>query len=272
MINNFLLNLHPALAILLITFVYSSIFILLYSLFTDQKELRVIKKDLSDLQKQIKSSKSNPKAMMQLQSRMLEKNMQYTKKSMKSLLVTAIPVLFIFSYLRGHFDYEPISPGSGFNLTATFNNEFPKITGDGACLNFDNDVFEILNAKENKNQVTYQIKTKNNLDELDEYYILTINGNCLFKEDLETISNKKYLDNFNISVFVTNAHKYANPLVEYKIGDNKNQKVVLSLEMNKLKIFGDDFSIFGFKPGWLSFFTFLSFIFNLLFRKIFHIV
>lgn len=55
------------------------------------------------MQKELKELKDNPEKFMEAQKMMMEKNMQYMKHSMKPTLITFVPLILIFGWLRLRF-------------------------------------------------------------------------------------------------------------------------------------------------------------------------
>jgi len=89
--------------LLLISFIITGGITLLYKFATDQKLMKELKQEMKDLQKEMKSLKDNPEKMMSVQKLAMEKNMKYMMQSMKPTLFTLIPIIFIFSWLRGYY-------------------------------------------------------------------------------------------------------------------------------------------------------------------------
>src|SRR3989338_5463528 len=76
-----LLSISPIISIILVAFFAALIMTLVYKWLTDQALMRVLKDDL-----------------------------------MKPTIVTMLPVLLIFGWLSAHFAYEPLHPGTEYNL------------------------------------------------------------------------------------------------------------------------------------------------------------
>jgi len=121
-IFGFLLNWPPIFAILFLSAVISVIIVGITKLFTDQKEMKRLKEELSGHQKKMKELKDDPEKMLEIQKKAMSTNMQYMGKSMKSTLFTFIPLLLIFGWMQGHFAYEPLAPGEPFTLKVILEN------------------------------------------------------------------------------------------------------------------------------------------------------
>jgi len=55
------------------------------------------------MQTEMKSYKDNPDKMMELQKKVMEKNMKYMLESLKPTIITFIPILFILNWLREYY-------------------------------------------------------------------------------------------------------------------------------------------------------------------------
>lgn len=74
-----------------------------YKFFTNQELMKTLKEDGKRLQQEMKSHKDNPTKMMEIQKQALEKNMQYMMHSFKPTIITLIPLLIIFGWLRNTY-------------------------------------------------------------------------------------------------------------------------------------------------------------------------
>ena len=66
--------------------------------------MKTLKADIKALQAQMKEHKDNKDKMMNFQKQAMTKNMDYMKKSFKPMIVTFIPIIFIFGWLRSHYE------------------------------------------------------------------------------------------------------------------------------------------------------------------------
>lgn len=86
-----------------ITFVAASITLLttiVYKYATDQKAIKAIRDELKEIQTQMKTEKDNPEKVMQLQKTMWAKNMESMKHNFKPMLITFLPIVIIFNWMR----------------------------------------------------------------------------------------------------------------------------------------------------------------------------
>ena len=89
--------------LLLISFVLTAAITVLYKLMTDQKLMKEIKDEMKRMQKEMKELKSEPEKVMALQKQVMQKNLKYMMQSLKPTLITFIPIIFIFGWLRDYY-------------------------------------------------------------------------------------------------------------------------------------------------------------------------
>lgn len=91
----------PLVGVLIISFIITLLTTLVYKYFTDQNALKQIKEDNKKLQEEMKKYKDDPKKVMELQKEAFSKGfMEPMKHQLKPLLITFIPFLLIFSWMR----------------------------------------------------------------------------------------------------------------------------------------------------------------------------
>ncbi|MEW6063176.1 MAG: EMC3/TMCO1 family protein [Nanoarchaeota archaeon] len=98
------IKIHPAFGIAFISFVLTLFMTLVYKYLTDQMIMKGIKDDVKSIQTKMKDSKNNPQKLISLQKEAMEKNMKYMMHSFKPMLITFIPIIFIFSWLRNTYN------------------------------------------------------------------------------------------------------------------------------------------------------------------------
>ncbi len=89
--------------VIAISFIITLFITLVYKFFTDQRLLKATKDEMKVLQQEIKKFKEDPAKMLQLNQEVMRKNAVVMKNSLKPLIITMIPVLLIFSWLRVTF-------------------------------------------------------------------------------------------------------------------------------------------------------------------------
>ena len=93
----------PLWSVIILSFVITLFVTLAYKFFTDQKLLKSIKEEMKQLQGEVKKARDNPERMMQLNQEMMRKNAILLKSSFKPMVITLIPILIIFGWLRKTF-------------------------------------------------------------------------------------------------------------------------------------------------------------------------
>jgi uncharacterized membrane protein (DUF106 family) len=237
-----LLPLPPFFAILIITAFITLLVTIVYKYTTNQREMKSIKTDLKTYQKQMRETKDTKK-LMEIQKKALDLNMKYMMSSFKSTLYTFIPIIIIFGWLNMHIAYYPLYPNQPFNVTAQFASgaignvtlsAMPELNIDAATKQIDND------------------KVVWTLSGAGGEYILNLSYNT-----------ETYAQN----ILITNERTYLP--VQKPISDSKMKLITVG---NKaVHPFGDDFSLFGWHPGWLATYIILSIALSTLFRKIFDV-
>lgn len=94
------ITIDPAFGLILISLIFTFLVTLAYKYFTDQTLMKQLKEDLKKLRKEMKDFKDNPEKMIDIQKKSFEKSMQQMKMQFKPMLITLIPLLLLFSWLR----------------------------------------------------------------------------------------------------------------------------------------------------------------------------
>ncbi|MFC1752667.1 EMC3/TMCO1 family protein [Thermoproteota archaeon] len=235
-----LLKLPPLFGILLISLVISVIIVLAYKYFTDQNEMKSLKGQIKDFQKQMKASKDNPQKVMKLQKQSMDVNMKYMMKSMKPTLFTFIPIIIIFGWLNSHLAFAPIIPGEEFTTSIVLEEG---ATGE-ATLEVPEGVEVVDDTTKQITGSAVQWKLKGDYGEHLLGY--NVNGNEYTKD-----------------VLITEEQAYA-PIVQ-KV-DNGIVKSI-SIDNSKLIVL----NLFGWKLGWLGVYIIFSLVFSMGLRKLLNI-
>ncbi|MDP3916964.1 MAG: EMC3/TMCO1 family protein [Nanoarchaeota archaeon] len=93
----------PGWGVIIISLLLTIMINIFYKLFTDQELMKNLKKELKDLQKEMKTLKDNPEKFMSKQKEAMTKNLEYMKHSMKPTLITFVPLILIFGWLKTSF-------------------------------------------------------------------------------------------------------------------------------------------------------------------------
>jgi uncharacterized membrane protein (DUF106 family) len=247
--NLFLLQLHPFLAISLVTCFITLSVTVLYKYTTDQKKLKQLKDDQKKMQDDYKKNMNNPKKAMEINKKLMSTNFEYMKHSFKSTLYTFIPLLIIFAWMNTHLGYEQLYPNTGFTITPAFEK--------GA----DSNITILLPAgMQLLNNATIEPGTDG---------LWKIKG----KEGLYTINYTYGQEFYQQQVVITKDWKYISPKLDKSNGKPPIEKIsslksiTVNLESTKpmkgVPILGG--------LNWLWTYILLSVGFSLLFRKLFKV-
>ena len=234
-----LINMNPFWGIVILSFAISLLIVIIYKLVTNQEEMKKLKDEQKEYQKRLKGLKSNPEEMMKVQKEAMKKNMAYMKHSFKPTLITFIPIILIFGWMNAHLVYEPIYPGETFSVTAMFEES---LTGEAELVG-DEDIELISEVKQEikENQATWNLKSSTG-----EHFLTVKVGN----------------DEQTKKVLITKELKYEEAISLYQHSDIEK----IQVNYNKLKPAGN-FSLFGWKPGWLGWYIIFSIVFSMGLRK-----
>ena len=86
-----------------LVFLLSLIMTLVQKYTTDQKELKQLKKEQKELQKKINELKEDPQKMMEVQKELLPLTNKQMKLSMRTIMYTGIPLVFLFRWFNDYF-------------------------------------------------------------------------------------------------------------------------------------------------------------------------
>ena len=116
-----LLNIHPLIAVIIMSLFISIIIILITKYTTDQALMKRLKEEMKEHQKQIKELRSNPAKAMEMQKKAMDANMKYMMHSLKPTLITFIPIILIFGWMSANFAYQGIHPDQEFSVSMLFD-------------------------------------------------------------------------------------------------------------------------------------------------------
>jgi uncharacterized membrane protein (DUF106 family) len=87
-----------------------SLFISIVQYFVmDKDKMRDLKAKQKTLNEQMKLHKENPQKMMEIQKELLGHSMESMKHSFKPMLITTIPILIVFGFIRSSFAVTEIA-------------------------------------------------------------------------------------------------------------------------------------------------------------------
>jgi len=234
-----LLKLDPLWAVLIVSFVVSLLITIIYKYTTNQTLMKQLKGEMKDFQKQMKELRSQPQEMMKIQKQAMQTNMKYMMHSMRSTLVTFVPIILIFGWMNANLAYEPIHPNQQFATTLTFaEGSLGEVTLRAPDeILIEGDAFmEISN-----NEITYLLSS----DSIGEYLL-----------EFE-YNNEKHSKDVKIS----DEQEFAPVIKKIK----KSNLKTIQIGNNPMKVL----NLFGWKVGWIGTYIIFSILFSIGLRKLF---
>jgi len=104
---------NPRISIIVLSFLVTLFITIVTHFMTDKKRMKEIKAKQKELRAEIKKFKDNPTKMMELNKQMMEDMPEQLKHSFKPMLVTIIPLIILFGWLKSTFAITSIA-GSWF--------------------------------------------------------------------------------------------------------------------------------------------------------------
>ncbi len=230
--------------ILSIVFIISTIITVLitviYKLTTNQNLMKELKDEMKEFQKEMKELKEDPKKMMEVQKKSMQTNMKYMSHSMRSTLITFIPIILIFGWMNANIAYEPIKANEEFTIDAIFEKNtvgsIEIVVPAGITLLGD------AEKEIQDNKATWTVKGEK--------------GNYIDDSSLEFKFNNE-IEYKN--VIITNEQEFA-PVIK-KISDSKLRTIQINNKPMKV------LNLFGWKIGWLGAYIIFSIVLSMALRK-----
>jgi uncharacterized membrane protein (DUF106 family) len=91
---------NPKTTIVVLSFIATLFITIITHFLTDKELMRTIKQKQKALREEMKKFRDNPEKMMEINKKMMEDFPHQMKQSMKVSLVTIIPLLLLFNWLR----------------------------------------------------------------------------------------------------------------------------------------------------------------------------
>ena len=98
-----IISLSSPLNILVISFILTLIVNLAMKFFTNQKVMKTLKEESEFFKEEMKKFKNEPQKLLDIQKKTMENSMKYLRHSLPATLVTLLPLLLIFGWLRQAF-------------------------------------------------------------------------------------------------------------------------------------------------------------------------
>jgi uncharacterized membrane protein (DUF106 family) len=99
----------PKVAILVFSFFVTLLITIVSHFMTDKELMRGIKEKQKNIREEMKKHRDNPEKMMELNKQMMEDLPNQMKQSLKISLVTMVPLLVLFSWLKTNFTATSIA-------------------------------------------------------------------------------------------------------------------------------------------------------------------
>jgi|WetSurMetagenome_2_1015567.scaffolds.fasta_scaffold164579_2 uncharacterized membrane protein (DUF106 family) len=112
MVLEFLINIiqaYPKTSVIFVALAVTFLSMLITKYLTNQEKMRELKARQTACQKLMKDVKGDPAKMQKIQSDMMACSAEMMKMSFKPMLITFIPFLIIFAFLRGAFATSTIA-------------------------------------------------------------------------------------------------------------------------------------------------------------------
>src|SRR3989338_7423245 len=90
-------------ALIILSFIITLLITISYKYLTDKQVMKAYKERIKMLQKKMKENKDDLSKLSSMQKEAMEANFQYLGHSMKPTLITFIPIILVFGWLRQHY-------------------------------------------------------------------------------------------------------------------------------------------------------------------------
>ena len=238
-IFDFILSFPPVATIFLISLAISLAVTVIYKFTTNQKLMKRLQSEMKSLRDEIKNIKDPSKAAS-LNKRLMEKTMQQIMHSMRSTLLTVVPIFLIFAWMNASLAYSQAVPGEEFTASIEFEHE---ASGEA---NISSETLQILTSPSQQADGT------------------SVRWNLTGDEGTHAITFAYGNEVYERKVIITEDWRYEDPVLEKRktllglinIGDAnpiKEESVIrkVSVDLEPTYPFGD-LTLFGWRPGWLA--------------------
>jgi len=100
---NELIQTYPHIAIIFFALIVTLVITVVNYFMIDKERMKEIKEKQKQLRAEMKNHKGNPEKMMEINKQMMEDMPEQLKMSFKPMLVTMIPILIMFAWIRSTF-------------------------------------------------------------------------------------------------------------------------------------------------------------------------
>jgi len=231
-----LLNLVPIWAMLVLSAVLSLLITLVYKWTTNQTMMKQLKDDVKKYQTEMKANKHDQKKVLEIQGKAMNANMQLMKHSFRPTLITLLPIIIIFGWVSGHFNYDPIMPGQQFQLLIE--------TAAGVTGSIDLQAPSAVNIS----NITSAIQ-----DGKAQFTLQAPEGDWLVRA---LVNNQTYEKQVRISKSRTRVEK------DLAVNDKTVKQISVSYADTVV------LDLFGWKLGWIGTYILFSIVFSMGLRKL----
>jgi len=107
-ITNIIQN-YPRTSIIILSFLVTFFITLVTTFMVDKKRMKEIREKQKRLKEEMKKFRDNPEKMMEINKQMIEDMPEQLKHSFKPMLVTIIPLIILFKWLKTAFAVTSIA-------------------------------------------------------------------------------------------------------------------------------------------------------------------
>ena len=236
-----LLRLPSFFSIIIMSLGITLVMTLVYKWMTDQTLMKSLREQQKKFQDDMKKNRQDTKKVMEIQKKAMGANMQYMMHSFRPTLVTFIPIILIFAWMTTNLAYSPLVPGQNFMVTAKFQNP----TGT-ALLEVPQGLSII--GDDNKTMLAQM-----------QWNLKGDSGKYDFNISYGT-------EKYSKTVLIDN-QKYFEPIKRFSASNLKE----VDIGYTPTRVFGHDFSIWGWHPGWFFLYFISAIIFSFALRKMLNI-
>lgn len=105
-----LIQANPRISIIIFAFIVTLAITIVTYFMTDRVRMKEIKEKQKEIKKDMKKYKDNPQKLMELNQKMIEDLPEQMKHSFKPMLITIIPLLIFFRWLRATYAVTTLAP------------------------------------------------------------------------------------------------------------------------------------------------------------------
>lgn len=98
-----LILVNPRVSIVILSFIASLVITTISYFLTDRKKMKEIKERQKDIRLELKKFKNDPEKVMELNKKMMADFPEQMRASLKPMLVTIVPILIFFGWLKSTF-------------------------------------------------------------------------------------------------------------------------------------------------------------------------